>query len=397
MIFSYSSWTVAADPVLLSRLSDLVKDAVALHPLVQSAKQRLNKAKADSSASDQPLYNPELSIDYESNVEDTSTLGYSQTIDWSNKRDALSQIGRQNKEVIQTELLVIRQMVAADFVKKINQYQTAKIAFGLNSQQISALEQFVDIAQRRFKIGDISQVELDLALLVAGEIRMNSAGIQAEYFSAETELSAFVNFEKIDVPEILIQWIRLDQRPIELLLNDHPRLKQLRLATQIANSQIKLASRNKSADPTITVNAGKEGDQSIYSLGISVPLFVRNSFAAEVESAIANAAAIEQNYRNSYRDLLVAIKNSRKTLELTFAAYQNWINQSQSGLQKRGELLQRLWKSGDLSTTDYLVQLQQTLDTQISATRLKAKVINAWIEYLLVSSQIDQWLGLGKN
>ena len=394
ILFGFSDVCLAVETSRSKELTSTLKYVVELHPLVQSAKEKLNQASADTKSSDQPLYNPELSIDYESNVENTSTLGVSQTIDLSDKRSAFAKIGRRNFKAAEAQLVITRQQVAAGFLNKVNEYQTAQLASSLNSQQISTIDQFTDIAKRRFKVGDISQIELDLTLLVAGELRMNSARIQAEFYTAETELNAFSNFEEIDLPKLTVQQIQIDSSSVEQLLLGHPRLRQLRLATEAAKAQIKLADRQSSADPTVSFSAGKEGDESIYNLGFSMPLFVRNNFSAEIDSAIANAAAIEQDYRNNYRDILVTVKSSRKKLSLTFDAYKNWVKQSQSGLQQRGQLLQRLWKSGDLSTTDYLVQIQQTLNTQISATQLKADVIDAWIEYLLASGQIDKWLSL---
>ncbi len=376
------------------RLIDIVKEAVILHPLVQAASEKLNQASADARANRQPIYNPALSIDYESNIDDISTIGISQTIDWSDKRESLQKIGMQNKAAAEAEYIVTQQKVAASFLKKINQFQSSEQASAINSQQISILEKFLEIAKLRFKAGDISQIDLDLVLLAAGEVRMNSAKIQADYFTAETELSAFLNFKKVFIPEIPLQIIQVDNTPVEQLLANHFLLKQLRLRSQAALAQIKLANRSKSADPTVSFNAGKEGDESIYNVGFSIPLFVRNNFNAQVDSAIANAAAVEQQYKNSYRQVLVAVKSSRKNLQLTYDAYQKWIGESQLGLQQRSQLLQKLWKSGDLSTADYLVQIQQTLNTQISVIQLKAQVIDAWVDYLLASGNINSWLSL---
>jgi len=377
-----------------NRLVDVVKEAVILHPLVQAASEKLNQANADAIANKQPIYNPELSIDYESNVDDTSTIGISQTIDWSDKRSSLQKIGMQNKAAAKAEYIVTQQKVAALFLKKINQFQSSEQSFEINSNQISILEKFLEIAKLRLKAGDISQIELDLVLLAAGEVRMNSAKIQADYFTAETELSAFLNFKRVFIPEIPLEIIKLDNTPIEQLLTSHFLLKQLRLRSKSALAQIKLASRSRSADPTVSFDAGKDGKENIYNVSFSIPLFVRNNFTAEVDSAIANAAAVELQYKNSYREVLVAVKSSRKNLQLTLNAYQTWIGESKLGLEQRSQLLQRLWKSGDLSTADYLLQIQQTLNTQISVIQLKAQIIDAWIDYLLASGKINSWLSL---
>lgn len=393
----FSGQVLAVEKVKSNDLIKIVDDALAIHPLMQLAQAKLDQAKAESRAKGQPLYNPELALEYESNVDDVRTIGLSQTIDWSDKQGAQKQIGHQNLLSAQAEFISVRQSIAAIFLKQINRFQTTRVAAKLNSQQTATLSEFVEIAKQRFAVGDISQVELGLALLAAGEIRMKSAKIQADYFSSETELDAFLNFKKRLVPELDINLVIPDSKTVEEILQNHPRLAQLRIAAKAAKSAISLASRRKSADPTLSINAGKEGKANIVNVGFSIPLFVRNNFSAEVDSAIANSVAVEQEYLNSYRDTLVAVKSTKNALELTLSAYEEWINQTQSGIEQRGKLLQKLWKGGELETTDYLVQIQQTLDTQIAATQLKADVINAWIDYLVASGQIDSWLDLVKN
>ncbi|RLA02143.1 MAG: hypothetical protein DRQ47_07175 [Gammaproteobacteria bacterium] len=392
ILLSSSNRLVATELTEKQLLVNIVNEAVDLHPLVQAAKEKLNKASADAKAKGQALYNPEIALDYESNVENTTMIGLSQTIDWSDKRQTFTQIGQHNKSAAVEEYDLIRQQIIAEFLSKINQFQSSKQASELNFQQSSTLKQFVSIAKQRFKVGDINQLELDLALMVAGEISMNSARIQSKFYSAETELRAFLNFNNTEIPKISTQGINLDWIPLEQVLEKHPLLKQLRLESQIARTEIILAKKKSSIDPTVSINAGKEGDENIYSLGFSMPLFVRNNYSAEIDSAVAQAAIVDQNYRNHYRNVMVAAKISRKTLELTFKAYKDWINQIQQGLEQRSELLQKSWNSGDLSTTEYLVQIQQTLQTRIAAVELKTDLVDAWINNLLSSGRLEDWL-----
>jgi len=373
LLFGYSKLVVAVETTQSKPLIELADIALASHPLMQLAKARFDQAVANSKANSQPLYNPELALDYESNVEDTATIGISQTFDWSDKQGALRQIGEQNLASAQAEFTGVRQAIAADLLNKVNRFQSSKQIADLNAQQMGTLEEFVEIAKRRFSVGDISQIELDLALLAAGEIRMNSAKIQADSFAAKLQLDAFFNFEKMSIPELAISLIKPDIESVEGLLQEHPRLLQLRRASNAAKGGIKLAER------------------------LARALFIRNNFSAQVDSAIANSVAVEQDYLNAYRDVLVAVKSTKKSLDLTLAAYHHWMSQSQAGLQQRAKLLQKLWRSGDLETTDYLVQLQQTLDTRIAATQLKADVFTAWVDYLVASGQIDLWLALKNN
>ncbi|MGB2692965.1 MAG: TolC family protein, partial [Thermodesulfobacteriota bacterium] len=69
----------------------------------------------------------------------------------------------------------------------------------------------------------------------------------------------------------------------------------------------------------------------------------------------------------------------------------------QLSLQRQGDLLQRMWDAGELSTTEFLVQLRQTLDTRESALQLKLTLWRAWFEWLAASGQVDKWLGQGES
>jgi len=378
-------------------LRGIVDRALANHPLMLKAEADLQKSQASAKAKSRPLYNPEIALDYESNLEDTRTLGLSQTIDWSDKQAAQGRIGKQNFQAAKAEYQATRQSLMVEILKSINRFQYFEKALLLNQKQTDTLKEFVDIAKKRFAVGDINAIELDLALLTAGEISLNSAKIQSDHYQAKLNLEALFYFERQSIPRLGSDLVHLPQLSTEKLLVAHPRLKQYQQLRAAAKSAIKLAQRNAKPDPTVSVNAGKEGVQNIVSLGFSMPIFVRNNWSAEIDEAIAESVSVEQDYQNTYRQLLVKIKSSYRRLQLTYQAYQVWQAQNQSGLIRRSQQLQKLWKSGDLATSDYLIQIQQSLDTQIAAAKLKAELMDAWFDYQLASGQIEHWLGLSSK
>ncbi len=123
ILLSSTNRLVATELTEKQLLVNIVNEAVDLHPLVQAAKEKLNKASADAKAKGQALYNPEIALDYESNVENTTMIGLSQTIDWSDKRQTFTQIGQHNKSATEAEYNLIRQQIIAEFLSKINQIQ----------------------------------------------------------------------------------------------------------------------------------------------------------------------------------------------------------------------------------------------------------------------------------
>ena len=83
--------------------------------------------------------------------------------------------------------------------------------------------------------------------------------------------------------------------------------------------------------------------------------------------------------------------------KLSRDAWQGWEQTGQFSLQRQGDLLQRMWEAGEVSTTDYLVQLSQTLDVQESALDLRQTMWRAWFEWLSASGQVSQWLSMESN
>ncbi len=81
--------------------------------------------------------------------------------------------------------------------------------------------------------------------------------------------------------------------------------------------------------------------------------------------------------------------------QLARAAWGEWRKTGQASLARLQEQLRRLWKAGDISTTEYLVQAGQTLDVRESALVLQESLWRAWLEWLSASGLIDAWIGYG--
>ena len=60
----------------------------------------------------------------------------------------------------------------------------------------------------------------------------------------------------------------------------------------------------------------------------------------------------------------------------------------------RANLLEKLWREGELSTADYLLQLKQTLDTQLAGAELEARLWRSYADYLAATGQLERWAGL---
>ena len=110
----------------------------------------------------------------------------------------------------------------------------------------------------------------------------------------------------------------------------------------------------------------------------------------------ANASVIQAeraaaNVRRQARADLVATAQIYQSSRLVWNA---WLASGAPRLNQRSELLDRLWQAGELNTTDYLVQLKQALNTEISAIKQHGRMWQAWSAWLAASGTADQWLNL---
>ena len=75
-------------------------------------------------------------------------------------------------------------------------------------------------------------------------------------------------------------------------------------------------------------------------------------------------------------------------------ASQLWRSSKGTSVERRSDLLEKLWRAGELSTADYLLQLKQTLDTALAGAELEGRLWRSSTEYLSATGQLENWLGL---
>ncbi len=376
-------------------LVKLVSGVLAEHPAVQAAQASLDAAEARSRAAGRPLYNPELELDAERAETDVVSLGISQSIDWSGKRTARADMGAFAARSGQAGLDAMRQAIIIELLATLNTYQTTRTTVQLADRRVELLEEFYGLAQRRFDAGDIAKTDVDLARLALSEARMQAARLASMAAAASAELDALVSDRPAQWPVFPPLPARLAQADADALLAAHPRLRQLRASTDAARAAVTLARRERKADPTVGVRGGKEESSNLLGVTLTIPLFVRNNFRAEVEAASAEALQNEQALRDAYRRARSALEAATARFQLTRAALSDWQRGGQASLRNQVELLKQLWEAGEISTTEYLVQLGQTLDTRTSAAELTGETRAAWIDWLDASGKAESWLGLG--
>jgi cobalt-zinc-cadmium efflux system outer membrane protein len=375
-------------------LQELMEDFLDRHPAAQMARADLERAEAQARAAGQPLYNPEIEFEYEEATDITKTLGVAQTFDWNGKRRARKRVARDNIRAAYATLSTSRQDMLGELLGELSQRQTASEGADLAARRVALLKEFLQLAEQRFAAGDVSRTDVDLARLALSEAQMQAAAASADATATEARLNALVETPAGGWPTLPVLPETLGDFESTTLLQQHPALQQLRAEATAARASVSIATRNRRPDPTLAVRGGKEASDNLIGVTVSIPLYLRNTFRAELDAANAEAIRTEQRYQNELRRARSAMQAAAQRYRVTRSALGYWERTGLSSLQGRIETLQRLWQSGEIDTTDYLVQLQQTLDTRISAVELRRATWDAWLAWLQASGTTEQWLGL---
>jgi cobalt-zinc-cadmium efflux system outer membrane protein len=179
---------------------------------------------------------------------------------------------------------------------------------------------------------------------------------------------------------------------IDTTVQQLPQLREITSRVKSAQANIKVQSGQGTVNPTIAFRAGKEEQDALLGLTLSIPLQIRNNFKAEVDVANAEMIQAEREAIDAYRKLKSRFEIAIVSYELSRGAWLSWQQSGADTLSEQIILLERLWKAGELNTTDYLIQLTQALETKTSAIEQRGRMWTDWSEWLIASGKIEQWL-----
>jgi len=400
-----TSWAAnAADDNLLGStradpaLARFVQTVVNANPRVQAARAAVDASAAFRDAASRPLYNPELSLDVEDGDSEIRSIGISQTLDWGGKRKARTAVAESDRLVVEAEYLATRWGVIVELLDGLALHQTGVERDALADSRRLLMDEFADLAQRRFDAGDLNQVELDLARLASTDARIQKATSGAALAEAR---QAVRNLTPRSPPR---EWPTLpasmpsippNAGDPQLLVQELPEVMAARRQVETADAVVELRRRERRPDPTLSLAGGEEDGETLIGVNVSIPLFIRNRFSHEVTVALAVRSQAQQISNDVMQRAYSRLISAAERYELSRGGWSDWEQTGQTSLTRQTELLKRLWEAGELSTTDYLVQLRQTLDVQESALDLRQSLWRAWFEWLTASGQVDTWLANG--
>lgn len=395
---SHSSPPVALPPTSLatSPLQGAVRRIWQTSPEVQAAWADLDAAQARARAAAQPLYNPSLSLDAENADVNRRTAGLSLALDLSGKRRARASQGEADLRAAEAAYNLVRRDVAARWLKAWSTAALAVRQSELGQRRLALMQRFDDLAAQRLKVGDISSPERDLAGLALGESQVQQATLASNEAAARAELLAISGDQLTALPPLPAGMPPVVGSVTPLPVDELPELRQSRAQQASAEAGVQVARRARIPDPTLSltggqVRSGPRTDQVI-GLSVSIPLPVLNTGRAEVEAARAEADAAAAGVRSRQFVLRAGLQE----VQARYAALRNAAEAFRGGraaaFEDRTALLEKLWRAGEISTSDYLVQLKQSLDTALSGQELESQTWQTWFDYLTAAGRLTDWL-----
>lgn len=396
---AFASAALAFDsppPRTSSPLQDAVRDAWKASPLIEAARAELEAARARARAAAQPLYNPELSFDAENADVNRRTGSLSLTLDVSGKRRARTAQGQAELQVSQASYELLRRDVAARWLKAWSAAALAARQSELGRRRLALMQRFDALAEQRLKVGDISSPERDLAGLALGEAQIQQASLLGNEAAARAALMA-IHGDAANLSPALPQSLPPASATVpSLALDQRPEVVKARAQQNRADAGVQAARRARLPDPTVSLTGGhvRNGpiNDRVVGVSVSIPLPVLNTGRADLDAASAEADVAAADMRSQEWLVRAQLQEAQARYDALLGAAKAFRAGRAAAFEERTALLEKLWRAGEISTSDYLVQLKQSLDTALSGLELESQAWQAWFDYLAAAGRLNDWI-----
>jgi cobalt-zinc-cadmium efflux system outer membrane protein len=387
-------------PVPLSpppALQAALRELWAKSPQVQVADAQLRAAQARARAAAQPLYNPSIQLEGENADVDRRTAGASLALDLFGKRRARVVEGDADVRAKEAAYALERRNVAVDWLKAWAGATLAREQSELGRRRLALMRRFDELAAQRLKVGDISSPERDLAGLALGEAQIQQASLASQEASALAALAIVgVDAESATLPGLPPIMPPGAETIVPVPVTERPELLQAQAEQDRADAGVVVAQRGRRADPTVSLTGGRvrSGTRTdrVVGLSVSIPLPVLNSGRAEISAAQADADAAFASRRATTLRSDAVLKQAQVTYAALRSASQSFRQSRANAFDERAQTLERLWQAGEIGSSDYLVQLKQSLDTALSGLALESQTWQAWFDYLAAAGRLTDWI-----
>lgn len=385
----------------------LLDAVLARHTSVRAARAEVDASQSASEAAAQPLFNPELAVATERTDISTTTLELSQTLDWHDKRSEHSAMAEQQRLAAAEALRAAEYEVAASTLTALARFHTARELATLRNNQAQLMRQVSDLADARLKAGDIGQVEDDLVHLAAAKAANEADQAHAALAEATAglELATQLSYDTWPMPPSNIDNDDLPPQPLpfgtpagasatpwDAVLDALPAVRGARAQWQSADVQARLTDKEGRADPTLSVTLGREDEEDLVGVAVSIPLQLRRTGSAQTRAARHSATAALSRFDEARQRARAQMLQAAAQFRLAVSTWQRWQKAGHRPMGEQLHTLERLWRGGDLATSDYLLQVGAYIDAQALAVELRGHAWETWFQWSAASGRLADWL-----
>ncbi len=360
------------------------------HPDVRAAREQLLGSNASAEAAEQPLYNPELSTELErSGEEDNYQVGVQQTIDWWDRRGARQHQSGFMRIAAQAQYQQQVLNHTAQAIAALVEWDAAKRAASIAQSQQQQLNTLLGLLEKRQRAGDLGSIDAELTFLSLSQLLAQVAEVEATLQKAESKVHELLpewSPERGAVPDSF--WPSQPDSTTDQELLKHPAIASAHARWQSLKEEAKVARRTARAEPTVGLNAGRDEGESVVGLTLSIPLNVRNNFSAETRAAEQAALEAEARFQSTYRKQRFDWSAAHAAWQRYEQQYRRWQTVAQGRVENSAELLKRQWRTGDLSTTNYLLALNQRTESLLAGIELEKQTRLALTDVLQQSGRL---------
>ncbi len=389
-------------PAPAAGMRRFLEDALRNHPRLARAEAELRAAEARAKAAGRPLYNPEVEIEYDNALDNGARVGVVQTFDLAGKRRARAMAAEAELRAARARLALVRRDLATDLLAALAEHEVRRAALDLAENRERLADEFLSLARRRHRAGELPRADLLSARLTAASARAEAAAARAAYSRARERLRGLLGDMPADPPRFDDISPPAPGSSADVRIDELPEIRIARAGIEAARARMRIARRNRIPDPSLGLSVGRERGgfdplgrrerTTATGVRLTVPLFVRNGFRAEVDAAGADLAASERALADTRRRVEARIDAAWRRYRDAFREWRDWSAEGSVPLEEQRTLLRRLFESGEIGAVEYTLQLDQTFAYRRAGLDLRARLWNSWFDWLAAANRIDLWM-----
>ncbi len=238
-------------------------------------------------------------------------------------------------------------------------------------EQSDLAQRLVYIARERFRTGDASQLELDLAQVEAAEVRGRVLESEASLREAEHSLAAAIGWpaaSSLPEPDSL-QLVPAFPDTTGLLaraMDQQPEVLVARATLSFAKEDARLANMQLLPRAEVAGSAGREEGDDVRGIriGLSLPLFSPSLDDRAARGAERRRA--EAEVRAASRDVLAAVESTRTATTLAFQQVSMFLQEVIPNMREARQRIQEAYAASQIDLATVLVIEQRFRDVERS-------------------------------